>query len=417
MPRDEKQIGKVPCPICSLSPPQPSVEPDPAGWGVDGGPAGPESDGPPPRPRAALRAGGGWKGWAAAGAGLLLLVGVGGAVLMLRGGTGQLLVTGGADGVEVVVRRDGKDVATVSPAANKPIDLKPGTYELAVKGPGGWRVDAEQVTVARGAEVAAKVERGTATGGKGGPAAEAAAPAGGPEVLLVGKTALAAAAFGKSHVCAGGSDYTVTLPPPAGNAGRTVWVRMSPALTRFVTLDAGAGATIDGQQTRVMWAQEAAQLVTDGANWFKVAGKTRPMGVKLQRQGPDQEVPGGAYAPAAFSTFVSGVRAMFDPSQGRAVVVRPGTYQATAFAYAADGSSGRGLAVGAAVNAADNKTAANNGYAVATASSGATFVNTFECNAGDYVTGWYYAFGGDVLVLGATAGSYPQLVLTELPSW
>jgi hypothetical protein len=98
------------------------------------------------------------------------------------------------------------------------------------------------------------------------------------EVSITGTTTLTSAAFGKQHVCSGtSSDYAVTLPTASGNAGRITSLRMSAALTKFVTITAAGSDLIDGTSTRIMWAQESAVLLCDGANWTKIAGKPRPM--------------------------------------------------------------------------------------------------------------------------------------------
>lgn len=93
-------------------------------------------------------------------------------------------------------------------------------------------------------------------------------------VVVTGTSTLAT---GKHHVCTGTTaDYTVTLPPVTGNAGKLISVEMAGALTKLVTVDAGAGVAIDGQQTRVMWARETALLLCNGVAWTKVAGKSVP---------------------------------------------------------------------------------------------------------------------------------------------
>jgi hypothetical protein len=69
--------------------------------------------------------------------------------------------------------------------------------------------------------------------------------------------------------------HTVTLPAPA--AGVLVGVRVTGDSTKLVTLSQHAADLIDGQAARVMWAGEKAVLLSDGTNWFKVAGLTIPM--------------------------------------------------------------------------------------------------------------------------------------------
>jgi len=95
-------------------------------------------------------------------------------------------------------------------------------------------------------------------------------------------TGTATAVIGRMHVCTGtSSNYTVTLPPVSGNAGKYIEFRMSSALTVLITLDGNSSETIDGSLTRIMWTNEAAKLFCDGVTWTKVAGKTIPMHGKM----------------------------------------------------------------------------------------------------------------------------------------
>jgi hypothetical protein len=98
------------------------------------------------------------------------------------------------------------------------------------------------------------------------------------EVSITAAVTLTATAFGRMHLCSGTSaDYTVALPSPVGNAGKIIGLRMAAALTKMVTIDAGAGIAIDGQQARVLWSQESAILLCDGTGWSKIAGRSRAM--------------------------------------------------------------------------------------------------------------------------------------------
>lgn len=91
-------------------------------------------------------------------------------------------------------------------------------------------------------------------------------------------TGAVTATISRMHVCSGTTaDYTVTLPAAAGNTGKFIGFRMATGLTKLVTLDGDASETIDGALTRIMWAGESAILLSDGANWFKVSGKSLPM--------------------------------------------------------------------------------------------------------------------------------------------
>jgi len=63
-------------------------------------------------------------------------------------------------------------------------------------------------------------------------------------------TTTTTATINKMHVCSGTSaNYTVSLPSPSGNTGKPLGLRMSTDLTKLVTIDAGAGVTINGKST------------------------------------------------------------------------------------------------------------------------------------------------------------------------
>jgi hypothetical protein len=91
-------------------------------------------------------------------------------------------------------------------------------------------------------------------------------------------TTTANATISRQHVCSGTSaDYTVTLPSVSASSGKFLSFRMDPALTKLITIDAGSGVNIDGQRTRIMWANETCVLYSDGSNWTKISGKSIPM--------------------------------------------------------------------------------------------------------------------------------------------
>jgi hypothetical protein len=142
-------------------------------------------------------------------------------------------------------------------------------------------------------------------------------------------TGAATATLNRFHVCSGtAADYAVSLPTAVGNAGRFLGFRMSAALTRFVTLDGNAAETIDAQATRVMWAGESAVLLSDGANWFKVAGKTVPT-LCVLRKAADQAVAGALGATVAVlldTVDLDNTGRMADVANNRIVCRRPGSY-------------------------------------------------------------------------------------------
>lgn len=95
-------------------------------------------------------------------------------------------------------------------------------------------------------------------------------------ISVTAAATLTSSAFGKAHVCSGTSaDYTVTLPMPvAADVGKTTAFRMSDALTKLVTLDAGATRLIGEAQTRACRRGETVLLLcvaTSGVCWAVIA--------------------------------------------------------------------------------------------------------------------------------------------------
>jgi hypothetical protein len=121
-------------------------------------------------------------------------------------------------------------------------------------------------------------------------------------VLVSAEIAISGAAtatLSRMHKCvdAGSpADYTLALPTASGNAGKFIGVRISPSMTKFVTLDGNGSETIDLALTRVMWAGETAILMSDGSNWVKVAGRSIPMAGTLSLSATGQSISTGGGA-------------------------------------------------------------------------------------------------------------------------
>lgn len=148
----------------------------------------------------------------------------------------------------------------------------------------------------------------------------------GAEISVTTTTTLT---ISRMHVCSGTSaDYTVTLPAASGNGGKFIGVRMSPGLTKFVTLDGNGSETIDLALNRVMWAGEVAILFCDGANWFKVAGKTIPMSAALTLPGSGavQTISTATMTKIINSTATNPTGAMTDTGNYEITIRRSGIY-------------------------------------------------------------------------------------------
>lgn len=144
---------------------------------------------------------------------------------------------------------------------------------------------------------------------------------------IAGAATLTAADLNRIHVCSGTTaDYTVALPTAVGVAGQWIGFRMAQGLTRLVTLDGAGAETIDSQASRVMWAGEAAILASDGANWFKFAGKPRPMRCILRRNSTQGGVTSGPLVKILLDGVEDDTTSMADLANNQIVIRRPGAY-------------------------------------------------------------------------------------------
>jgi hypothetical protein len=154
------------------------------------------------------------------------------------------------------------------------------------------------------------------------------------EVPISAATTLTNSAFGKMHKVSGTSaDYTITLPAASGNAGKIIGFRVlgASSASKLYTLDGNASETIDGATTRILWAEESALLLCDGSNWFKVAGKTRPMACQVIRNTNQASVSNITVTLIDLNnTDTDNTGAMADLANDRVNVKRAGTYLVTA---------------------------------------------------------------------------------------
>ena len=165
-----------------------------------------------------------------------------------------------------------------------------------------------------------------------------------PEVSITAAVSLSNTAFGKMHVCSGTTaDYTVTLPAASGNAGKLVSLRMSSALTKFVTLKGSGSELIDGSNTRVMWAKETVDLMCTGTGWAKIAGKTVPMSCGMYPTAPIT-VPNGVITLVPLNGVIYDTTGgMADVGLGRMRVRRSAVYRLNSNVYYQGGTTMSGI--------------------------------------------------------------------------
>lgn len=209
---------------------------------------------------------------------------------------------------------------------------------------------------------------------------------GAAEISVTGATT---ATIGKMHVCSGTTaNYTLTLPAASGNAGKILGVRMSPALTKLVTLDGNASEAIDGATTRIMWAEESAILLCDGSNWFKIAGKSVPMRARLSRATDESTINAATWTRCTMTAQEYGTTHLWDSGNGRITIPRPGACNVSVFGYM---SKVTGTMVFGYLGIAKNAVSPGTGYgyqqsaAVAQSAAGSHSIQALDVAVGDYL--------------------------------
>lgn len=144
------------------------------------------------------------------------------------------------------------------------------------------------------------------------------------EISITGATT---ATIGRRHVCSGTSaDYTVTLPTAVGNTGRLIAFRMSNALTKLVTLDGNSTETIDGLLTRVMWSGENCVLISDGTEWHRIGGTSRPLEAVCEARSSTSIANNTLVRINMTDTIRQSVSTLIDLTNDRITVPRPGCW-------------------------------------------------------------------------------------------
>ena len=250
----------------------------------------------------------------------------------------------------------------------------------------------------------------------GGAASDLLSPLTGAEVSVTTTTTLTL--FGRLHVCTGTSaNYTVTLPAASGNAGKMIGVRMASTLTKLVTIDAGTGVLIDGQQTRILWAQETATLMSDGTGWVKLNGKSRAMFCRLRLSAATATAQGIS---TATMTVVQHDAAddptglMANLTTWRITAQRPGTYQiipATNFNF---GFTASRVLTRAIINGGSDY-GGEVGVGNSSSFAAVTWPMTFMLSATDFVTHAAYQTSGGTQQLYGSSLNF--LSILETPAW
>ena len=206
------------------------------------------------------------------------------------------------------------------------------------------------------------------------------------------------------HNCtATSANYALTLPPAASCSGQFIGIRIDPSSTYLVTVTGNTAETIDGSNTRIMWAGESCELKSNGVNWNKVGGRTIPM-ISIANSSA-QSLTGGAQTKLSLSTEVGNNISLL--SANGLVVKRPGKYRLDAFMNENSGTTQAANSCAifqntTQINIFNNRASQNypttSIWAIATAATGDAF----------------YTYG---TIATTSANVTGNLSLVEIPTW
>lgn len=206
---------------------------------------------------------------------------------------------------------------------------------------------------------------------------------------------------------------------PAPSSGKMVGVRVDPGSTNVFTLNRNTADTIDSATSRLMWAGESAVLLSDGTNWYKVAGNTKAMVCEMS-SGAGQSIANNTVTKVTLDTsVVDNTGLMADPSTNHRInVQRAGDYMLAWYVQFVQ-SPGAASDYFAYVF--------KNGSSLRQATFTQAFVSQFNHGvfsgylanlaASDYLELDCFQESGASQTLQTTSTANPILIAIEVPSW
>jgi hypothetical protein len=130
-----------------------------------------------------------------------------------------------------------------------------------------------------------------------------------------------------NHCTATSGNYAITLPAASACSGLILLISIDPTSTYLVTVTGNGSDTIDGSNTRIMWANEVAELKSNGTTWTKIGGKSIPMSGTLGVSG-NQTFAAATQTLLAFKNSLDcNAPATFQvAASSEFVILRPGRY-------------------------------------------------------------------------------------------
>ena len=227
-----------------------------------------------------------------------------------------------------------------------------------------------------------------------------------------------------NHITNTSANFAVTLPAVASNWGKFVGIIIDRTSTFTVAITGNASETIDGTNTRIMWADETAVLYADqqAGEWVKVAGRTIPMMSCLGVAG-NQTFANSTETLLTFSGSVYNYApaAMQVTASYKLVALRPGKYRVGLSADCAPGNTSGCVAILQVYkNGATYLAQADINY-TSNSNAGGCISREILLALNDYIQPYgYYTAGSFVttyLVNDSGSWTHNQFSLCEVPTW
>ena len=203
---------------------------------------------------------------------------------------------------------------------------------------------------------------------------------------------------------------------PAPVAGKVLGVRVTPASTNLFTLNPNSSENIDGASSRILWAGETAVLLSDGTNWFKVAGKTIPM-TALIRLGTTQSIADSTVTKLLLDTSVlDNTGLMADTANNQIAVKRGGNYLLAGGVYLNTGAAGDVFCYLDKNGGQVQQTAVAHTHN-SSSSHGSTWSYLTAASAGDGFQLYTFQNTGGAVNAYALSNASPFLYAQEIPAW
>lgn len=235
------------------------------------------------------------------------------------------------------------------------------------------------------------------------------------QISVPANTTLLASDLEKIHIVT--ANCTVTLPSATNCANRSYHIIIDTTVSQTVTITAAASETIDGQQSRILWAGESLTLFSTGSVWKKISGKTIPIISGLLKTADQSTTSGSVTKQILQTSYASNFSHAIDTTNSRIYVRRTGIYSCIATARWKNVTVAGAYETLIYLNGSEVFNTSR--YMQAGDWGAVSAVHNFSLAAGDYLEAWARQYTGSAQTLfGGSAGAgIGGLFVTEQLQW